>query len=556
MKDDEKSKRDGIKGEEEGVARAAVPDTAAISETSDSESRKEDGAACESECVAPEASSNRTRYCSECGTPYLSGAKFCLNCGRNVYNDEVQMQGFIQNATPQESTNAQNGEFQQQQNSSATKNVKNSLTDIVERVKAFPYLTNIFVAALSVILLFTALFAPFSFKSIRVLQDNTFDEATVQYENLATVNQSIYDMMSALTYIDRDIEFYEEVRERNEKILAEMYEELYDVSERPISNELAIKRAEAIQTKYLSRINYYGMLIAEATLHLNSTDYDNDMLYVYIGSSIAGTIVAALMIALAVVSLITGISAVVGIAKKKPYHSQPRIFKTAIDLGLAGVIAMSFMTTVSLTSCAFSVLLTALIFNALFAFVQQLFSRKVGVVVLAKNVGIFVLLMITLCLLCGIIAGVGYDPSIVNLGSAALFYTSIMNILSYVNGVPTASESMLITSTSTMMLLSIVSIALTVGAMSKVIIATNSGKSSADLIVLTALTTAFTLTLMILLSTVRGEIGEPDTMMCYYYLTGTLIAAFVFSLLSLIANVVFAFILKNPKAVQAEVPQS
>lgn len=360
----------------------------------------EDGANFCPKCGARVADPN---VCAACGAELAEGNNFCPKCG-------AARGSSVAASSPAPAANTAAPAKKSGKSFGAT------VADVKNKAVAFEkghnIIVNALVIALAIVVLFTSLFAPIrlpaaDFSGFAVgmsASSSDYDMDTV------TVGQSIYQVLGAwgyANYADADAKFKEETEKKFQDDQKEYDEKVKEahaswVKRHPdtTTDERNIKEIE-LAYEYMSDLDLFALALVIASKLNPETDAAVTMAAeIYSALSIA-TVVAVIHIALAVLSLVFMIFAIVGMVRKRNAPAQ-KFIKSSVILSGVALLLLSIAPSLVSLGGMFAVCLTSALVYLVYGIVGAIVQNK-SVLHIVKRSVCTALSIISFFLLCGFI---------------------------------------------------------------------------------------------------------------------------------------------------------
>lgn len=406
-----------------------------------------EGAAFCGKCGAPVG-----KRCASCGVTLPSDSAFCYNCGAAV-------NGVARNAAP--SVRYRQSATVSQKPSAPKKTVKQNVIDAKNKVAAFEkkhcVIINGIIAALALVFIFVALFAPVkmtAYGSVDSFGGDVPSDAAISSDGASCeIDQSIWQIFGSIKYISLDINEPDGIKlieEMSAEVAAAQYKisvkmRAWEQSHPYATEEEQSEKYSELCEEYMSDVNYLGyqfvMTAVGALDYITGEEVEaelNDMLIAErctaIVTLVMALITAVVQIAIAVASLIFLIFAVIGIVRKK----QSRLFAFLTSVSIvsgAGLAALSAAPQMSAGGAMFAVALTVAIAFLLCATGKAVMADK-NILFIVKRAICSTLVLTAFFMLCSDILSMSFVTNAGIISSEATMRASLgMSIEAIANAI-------------------------------------------------------------------------------------------------------------------------
>ena len=392
------------------------------------------------------------KKCNSCGFSNDNDAQFCAGCGASLEDASVvddqaapaQDDPFADPAAAPADNAAANDQPQgQQEDAKPQKGFKGAVTSVksktVEFEKKHSIILNAIVLVCALVVIFVSLFAPIKVVnyqlilpegSLGIVYEEANEDGSNYVAHYGTINQSIWQMIGALSYIGADQEALDALEEEMEKAFLDVEGKL-DALEGKEENADYYNQKWEIYADCLSGVNILGYVLASNSVLIASDidsdgffaskaySYDDDgyfdddefdapdikfgpmMTYAQAIMTLGfGLVVTVLAIVAAIVSLVYLIKAIIGMVKKQPQNKLFKYFGTILGISGAAVLLTMFGPFLATGGGMFAVAVFISIMYFLCGAVSSFVFGKDGLVLSIKRTAIALFGMIAFFILC------------------------------------------------------------------------------------------------------------------------------------------------------------
>lgn len=385
------------------------------------------------------------KKCKNCGFENTDESRFCSACGAAIAVDpfapahDSAEDVFEQTRITPVPSAADTAKPQQERAGFKTKAVELK-NKTVEFEKQHNLILNVIIAVCAVIVAFVALFAPVKtvayipvFGEDLFIEDLDKEDSEVIY-SYVEFDQSIWQMLYSLKYInagEKDQYLLQLQVQAASRRAANDYAAW--ISSNPHADEEERSQAIAdIYAAHMSEIDYLGLIIANG---VKTAGISESVVVSAMISMAIGVIVAALAIAMSVISIVNIVFAIINAVHKKPAKSIYKYFSALLGISGAGLLLLFLSPMLKAGGGMFAVALFAAIMNMICGSAGAIVSGKAGLPEVIKRAIVALLVTIAFFLLCSDvlreykIKKVGFDAINVTTGYAlVLFLRGVMHM--------------------------------------------------------------------------------------------------------------------------------
>lgn len=276
---------------------------------------------------------------------------------------------------------------------------------IGQKAKAFDKKHNLIVNSIvlvcAIIILFVALFAPIKVVTYEYAYTKTDGgETTIEY---IEVNQSIFQVMGALSYIGASDEKKAEISKQSKEAVKKAQEEFVKKypSRKMTGPQTEEERNEydELLADYMSDVNVLGSILAFNNLD-DIKNADPGLFIDAIVTAVMGVIIGIVAIVMAIISVINIVFAIMNIVQKKPQAKQFKYLGWMVALSAFGITGMMASPMMVAGGGMFAVALFACIMLLIMGVGAGLLAGKLHWMVILKRSIIMLFSIIAFFVLC------------------------------------------------------------------------------------------------------------------------------------------------------------